>query len=169
MDPGQPTQPTTRQRAGRRTRITLVTLSAFLALAVVVAVLFAERMIGTGQPVAQPTTVCTAGPAPPSRVTVNVYNATDKDGLAKAVAKNLASQGFRIAGVGNDPKGTRIVGVAQVRHGASASLEAQSVAARFPGAQLVRDARTDTIVDVAIGEAYRRMATPPPTPVTPTC
>ncbi|HYO85290.1 MAG TPA: LytR C-terminal domain-containing protein [Dermatophilaceae bacterium] len=146
-----------------------MSLSAFLALAVVVAILFAERVIGTGQPVGQPPTVCTAGPPPPNQVTLHVYNATDKDGLARAVAKNLAAQGFRIVGVGNDPKGTRITGVAQVRYGASASLAARTVAARFPGAQLVRDARTDNTVDVAIGEAYRRMVTPPPTPATPTC
>ncbi|MFE5407162.1 LytR C-terminal domain-containing protein [Streptomyces sp. NPDC056580] len=45
-----------------------------------------------------------AAPPAPRAITVNVYNATTRSGLAKATADELKKRGFRIGDVGNAPK-----------------------------------------------------------------
>ena len=111
----------------------------------------------------------------PHDVTLNVYNATDKTGLAAAVALALQKQGFTIATVDNDPLGRTIKGVGEIRHGDSGAEGAGLVAQRLPGADNVLDSRMDASVDLVVGNAYRvlkapaRTARPTKPKVTPHC
>src|SRR3712207_8090848 len=46
----------------------------------------------------------TAEPPEPGRITVNVFNATPRSGLAKQTADELKKRGFKIGDVGNASK-----------------------------------------------------------------
>ncbi len=149
---------TSRQRAQRRSRITVGALAGFLVLALVIALAFAEGWLGGGTAQPAPTArTCPPPPPPPAKIALNIYNATDQDGLARDVAKGMSQQGFRIASVGNDPKAKKVAGVAELRFGPQGELAAKTVALRFPGASLVPDKRTDAVVDVAIGSTFHRL------------
>ena len=97
----------------------------------------------------------------PSAVTINVYNATNRNGLAASVAKLLRTQGFKIADVANDPLDTRIDGVGEVRHGQSGAAAATLAAARLSGVKVVKDARTDNTVDFVLGDQFTALRAPP--------
>lgn len=91
----------------------------------------------------------------PVLVTVNVYNATARVGLARGVAAELQARGFRVATITNDRSGQVVTGVAVVRHGAVGRLAAQTVAAQLVGQfTVVDDGRGDRTVDLVIGPAY---------------
>jgi hypothetical protein len=87
-------------------------------------------------------------------VTVNVYNATNRDGLARSVAKSLRTQGFKIGEVANDPLGKELLGVGEVRHGKLGAEVATLAAMRLPGAKVVLDKRTDDSVDLVLGNRF---------------
>ena len=97
----------------------------------------------------------------PSAVTINVYNATNRSGLAASVAKLLRTQGFKIADVANDPSDKRIDGVGEVRHGQSGAVAATLAAARLSGVKVVKDARTDSTVDLVLGDQFMALRAPP--------
>lgn len=166
-------------RQRRRSMAILTGLGAFLLVSFLVAFSYIQGWIPAGgsadQPTAAgpaPTTSCTS-PAPlpaPSTITVNVYNATERSGLAATTAKALADQGFVVAAVSNDPVGKPVQVVAQIRFGTSGAAKAEVVALRFPGAvKVADDKRTDDVVDVAIGEKFAAVAPPPTVAPTPTC
>lgn len=93
-------------------------------------------------------------------ITVNVYNATKRAGLAKTTSTQLVQRGFRAGKVANDPKGASVAASAEIRYGPKGALAAKVVAAQVAGATLVKDSRTDASVDFVIGEAYAALATP---------
>lgn len=102
-----------------------------------------------------------AGPVPKaSTVVVNVYNATARGGLARTTGAELASRGFDVQNVANDPLKATIEGSAVVRYGPKGLAQARYVAAQVPGATLVKDTRTDTSVDLVIGNGFQAVATP---------
>lgn len=115
---------------------------------------------GASTPTASPCP--TPAPLPAATtVTVNVFNATDKAGLAKKAATDLESRSFGIGDVGNDESKRTVTGVAEVRHGPAGERAAALVAANIAGAvTLVPDQRTDATVDLAIGPAYAGLAAP---------
>ncbi|WP_231134961.1 LytR C-terminal domain-containing protein [Motilibacter deserti] len=96
-------------------------------------------------------------PVPARQITVNVFNATTKAGLAAAVSTQLEARGFRIGTVGNDPAGRPVKGTAQVRSGATGAAAARTLAAHVAGAQLASDKRPGATVDLVIGNAYSRL------------
>jgi hypothetical protein len=98
-------------------------------------------------------------PKTPTRVRLNVYNATSQVGLANHVADELRSRGFRVGQVGNDPLGETVTAVAQLRYGPQGAGAAQMLRAVFPGAQLELVQRSDAGVDVVLGMQYERLAT----------
>lgn len=165
----KPEMSDTRRRARRRSKLTIVGLSVFLVLSLVVALAVAEGWIGGGYQTGPTANPCPTRTLPsPSRVSLNVYNGTETDGLAKGVAAGLASQGFRISQVMNDPERRRVRGNAEIRHGENGADNAQTVGLRFPGAKFVKDERKTAVVDVVIGPRYRRLAVPNPS-ATPGC
>jgi len=97
-----------------------------------------------------------------SKVQVRVYNATAKEGLARRVAGQLTGRGYAIVATDNDPlSGIRPVdGTAEVRYGPAGARQAALVRRQVPGATLYKDARQGSIVDLVLGEKFRRLSTP---------
>jgi hypothetical protein len=89
-----------------------------------------------------------------SKVTINVWNATDRVGLASDVAKVLNARDFTIRKVDNDPLGAVLEGVGQIRYGMNGRANAELLAFYFPGAILVQDERPRKVVDIALGNAF---------------
>lgn len=94
----------------------------------------------------------------PSRVRVNVYNATGTAGLAGKTAKELGSRNFKVVKVANDPRNKEIAGVAEIRYGTKGEQSAQVLLFQAPGAVLVNDGRKGRNVDLAMGNAFTALA-----------
>ncbi|GAB6900299.1 LytR C-terminal domain-containing protein [Kineosporia succinea] len=95
----------------------------------------------------------------PGQTAVNVYNGTERRGLARAVSQELKQRGFRVVQVANAPGGAQKAAVT-VRYGVGDEIEARTVARQFPGrAELLRDpgTRRDHSVDVVVGSRYQAM------------
>ena len=120
-----------------------------------------------------------AGLPSPAQVTTNVYNATDRTGLAASTAEELQVRGFLIGVIDNDPLAKTITGVAEIRHGPSGEQAALLMAFYLPGAELVDDGRKDATIDTVLGAAYTAvapqsevdaaLAAPSPSPSGPGC
>jgi hypothetical protein len=150
-----------RSRRSRRRR-------AFITLLVVALMLFFAFWYAysyyrsSGEAVAAPAPTCTtAAPAKapatapkPADITVNVFNATIRDGLAGKTASDLRARGFKVATVANDPLQRRVAGPATVRYGKSGAAKAKVVLGLVKGAKPVRDARPDASVDLVLGEQF---------------
>jgi LytR cell envelope-related transcriptional attenuator len=97
----------------------------------------------------------------PNRVQLRIYNATAREGLAKTVGSQLNSRGYAIIATENDPlAGIRPVeGTAEIRYGVAAAKIAAQVRRQVPGATLYRDAREGTVIDLVLGERFRRLST----------
>lgn len=98
----------------------------------------------------------------PNKVQLRVYNATAKEGIARNVAGQLTDRGYAVLAVENDPlSGVRLVeGTAEVRYGPGGARWAESVRKQVPHATLYRDAREGRVIDVVLGEKFRRLSTP---------
>ncbi len=93
--------------------------------------------------------------ATPETTTVNVYNATNRNGLAASVSKSLAARGFVIGKVANDPSKRKEPAVAEVRHGPGGEAQAKLLLSALPkGATAVADKRKGAVVDVALGAKF---------------
>jgi hypothetical protein len=106
----------------------------------------------------------------PSEVKVNVFNTTYKTGLAKTVAADVAARGFKVKEVSNDPLRTMQLGTAVIRYGEEGDLAATLLKGHVPGAELVKDDRLGTTVDLVIGNAFTALtptADVPPLPARP--
>jgi LytR cell envelope-related transcriptional attenuator len=105
---------------------------------------------------------CPSPNADPNRVQLRIYNATAREGLAKSVGDQLRGRGFVIVATENDPlAGIRPVeSPAEVRYGPAGAKQAAQVRRQVPGATLYRDAREGTVIDLVIGERFRRLSTP---------
>jgi hypothetical protein len=119
-----------------------------------------------GKPAARPTRRVAKAPAflpgrplPARQVTVTVYNATDRDGLAARVAAQLAKRGFRVGTPANDPLGRKIPEPAEVRFGRTGAGAALRVGAQVAGAVPRVDGRADARVDLVLGDGFRRLRT----------
>lgn len=94
----------------------------------------------------------------PRDTTVNVYNATNRTGLAARTAAEVRKRGFRVATVANDPLLRTIAGPAEVRYGKSGAAKAKLVLALVKGAKAAPDARSDASVDLVLGESFTALA-----------
>ena len=97
----------------------------------------------------------------PEKVKLNVYNATDKPGLATEVRNDFSNRKFTVLKHGNDPQNKRVDAVAVIRFGPKAVGSAWLLRAYFLNeAKTEFDiARTDDEVDVVIGSRFRQLAT----------
>jgi hypothetical protein len=95
----------------------------------------------------------------PKTVKVRVYNATSTAGLAKTVADQLHRRGFAISTTSNDPLANirKVAGIGELRYGKQGSDQAALVSLQFPGIRLAEDARTDAIIDVAVGPDFKTL------------
>jgi len=106
----------------------------------------------------------------PDRTTVNVYNASNRNGLAGTVAKSLRDRGFTIGKVANDPSKRKPPAVAEVRHGPAGVAQAKLVASSLPkGTKVVADKRKGAAVDVALGAKFTGLAPVPTATGLPMC
>ncbi len=104
-----------------------------------------------------PTTTCTGGK--PVKVTVNVYNATSREGLAADTATTLKKRGFTIGKVANDPLDKTVKGSAQVRYGPAGAKLAPVVAATVTKPKMVKDKRKNATVDLVLGDGFTALTT----------
>lgn len=93
----------------------------------------------------------------PDAVVVNVYNSTQRGGLAGTTAQQLSQRGFRINKVENDPLGVSLRGVGEIRYGPNGADNARLLQFYFPGASLVDDGRDGPRVDISLGRAFETM------------
>ncbi|MER8037651.1 LytR C-terminal domain-containing protein [Streptomyces hydrogenans] len=106
-------------------------------------------------------TPATAKPPKPAQVTVNVYNATPRKGLAKATADELKKRGFAIGKIGNAPAAyDKKVPGAGLLLGAPAATKGSFavLGTQLAGATTKVDARTTADVDLIIGTAFKALS-----------
>ncbi len=106
----------------------------------------------------------TAAEAPPSldpgTVSVRVFNATDRAGLANEVAAQLQERGFVVDEIANDSSDREVTGAGEVRHGPRGSEAARFLALFLPGAGSFQDTRADARVYLVVGPDFNGL-TPP--------
>jgi hypothetical protein len=99
-------------------------------------------------------------PIPASQVRVRTLNASSQVGLATRIALELQQHGFTADDPANDPyhpKGSmRCFG--QIRFGPNGEGAARTLSLVVPCAQLIRDDRQDTSVDLALGTYFTDLA-----------
>ncbi len=106
----------------------------------------------------------------PESTTVNVYNASNRNGLAASVSRALAERGFVIGKVANDPTSRKAPKVAEIRYGPKGEAQAKLLRTSLPkGTTLVNDKRKAVVVDLAVGPKYTTLAPVPTTTALPMC
>ncbi len=159
-----------RARKRRRTAITLLIAVALLAGAFYYASTYFKKQptAAAACPSVTQTTPAVQGAAPaPGQITVNVYNATGRGGLAGDAAKIVKARGFVVGTIANDPARKQIPGTAEVRYGKNGEAAAKVVGALVAGAAPVTDARADASVDLVLGNAFTTVAAAPAAPAAP--
>ncbi len=159
------TRPGTRSAgSGRRQRRQTLTFLAFFVLILLLGLLALaayfgkiDLPMGSGKPTPLPTCPSTTPTVQAARDTsVNVYNASSRNGLALTVARELQKRGFRVpTSPSNDPAKTKVTTMAVIRHGANGELAARAVAAVVAGpVTLVADERPGSDVDLVLGQSF---------------
>ncbi|MFD3835164.1 LytR C-terminal domain-containing protein [Streptomyces sp. NPDC058642] len=102
----------------------------------------------------------TAAYPKPSQITVNVFNATPRAGLAKKTADELKKRGFKIGDVGNASaefdkkvKGTGLL----LGPTSAVSTSLPVLGTQLAGAQARADTRKGTDVDLIIGTGFKSL------------
>ena len=156
----------------RRTTTTILVVLLALFFAFWYAYSYYRDSTGVASPRASEATCTPFDPkAPaPGNTTVNVYNATSKNGLAGRTAADVERRGFKVGTVANDPSSRKITGPAEVRFGPKGKAHAQLVVPLGgKGTKQVPDKRKDATVDLVLGATFTKLA-PAPTPTgTPMC
>lgn len=97
----------------------------------------------------------------PEAITVNVYNSTDRSGLAQQTADALAERGFTIGEVDNAPEELDgQVEASGLLLGSAQAAENQALAvlsAHLPGTDSDTVDRDDQVVDLVIGEGFEQL------------
>ena len=93
----------------------------------------------------------------PDSVVVNVFNSTNRGGLAGTTAQELSLRGFRINKVENDPLGVSLRGVGEIRYGVNGADNARLLQFFFPEAVLVEDDRSGPRVDISLGRGFEAL------------
>lgn len=156
-----------RARRARRRRA-LITLGV-VALMLFFAFWYAYSYYqGSDRAKAAPSPRCTATSTArtPAQVTVNVYNATDRTGLAAKTAAEVRKRGFKVSTVSNDPLQKDVKLPAEVRYGPTGRESAKLVLTLVKGAKAVKDSRTDSSVDLVLGAKFTALTAAPKKPAT---
>ncbi|MFV2118758.1 LytR C-terminal domain-containing protein [Streptomyces sp. Act-28] len=118
---------------------------------------------GTCEPTDPAPAVRTVALPKPADITVNVYNATPRSGLAKTTADELRKRGFTIGKVGNAPAAydKKVPGTGVLLGARNAAKSAFPVlGTHLKGAAVKTDARPTADVDLIIGTAFTSLAAP---------
>jgi hypothetical protein len=168
--------PSWRLRKRHRQQITL--LVVLLLLVATGGIGYAVYSGAIGGPVevdvsALPPCPSTPPPLRPEQVKVNVYNATQRTGLAAKTATALSLREFAVGTYANDPKNEKVSGIAIIRYGPQGAAAAAVLAKHVAGVKLVKDKRKGAGVDLVLGAKYKNLtplSSTTPTPVaSPTC
>lgn len=100
-----------------------------------------------------------SGASASTKFTLNVYNSTQRRGLAANTAAQLKLRGFTIGQVTNDPLKANLTIPAQIRGAKAQTAELDEVAAEVPGAKIQTDSRTDPSIDLVLGTGFTSLAT----------
>jgi hypothetical protein len=100
----------------------------------------------------------TAADLAPKDVSLRVYNSTNRQGLAGSVGKALQARGLDVLTMANDPTTRDVHGVAEIRYGDPGDAQAHLIKALIPGGKMVKDTRTDNVVDLALGPKFAKVA-----------
>lgn len=148
--------------------VVLVLLVAFVVAALVGAYLVSTRqlVIPALEPEAEAPVTAVAEPAcpvqtypylDPQTVTVNVYNATQINGLAGAAANRLEQRGFTIGEVGNKVLNDPDI-VAAVVSGTAGRGQALTLQHHIEGTEYVKDPANDgDSVDLVVGQQFDQL------------
>ena len=149
------------------TAVTMAVLCVILVIGAVVGfnTLFAPLPGAEDEPSAAETPTCDPSKVKKgerlrsSQVTVNVYNAGDRAGLAGAVSDSFRGRGFLTGQIGNAPKGSKVaraqVWVAEGEEGAG-RLVARQIGPRVPVVTAEEDIADG--IDVLVGNRFRGLA-----------
>ncbi|WP_329177182.1 LytR C-terminal domain-containing protein [Streptomyces sp. NBC_01477] len=99
----------------------------------------------------------------PAAVTMNVYNATPRGGLAKSTADELAKRGFKVGKFGNAPVpyDKKVTQTALIVAGPAAEAAAREAGTQVAGSTVKIDpTRKDKSVDLMIGTAFKALSSP---------
>ncbi|MFE3550016.1 LytR C-terminal domain-containing protein [Streptomyces kronopolitis] len=99
----------------------------------------------------------------PGALTVNVFNATPRSGLAKRTADELEKRGFKIGKVGNAPAAyDKKVKGAGILLGPAATVQGpmKVLSTQLAGAQQKTDARKGADLDLIIGDTFKDLTAP---------
>jgi hypothetical protein len=100
------------------------------------------------------------GQAAAAQFKLNVYNSTNRNGLAAGTASLLKQRGFVIGKVTNDPLKADLTIPAEVRGAAASTQAMRIVAAEVAGSRLRTDTRADGTVDLVLGTGFTALASP---------
>lgn len=112
---------------------------------------FSEEKAVSDQVAAQPCLPDGTLPVPYQEISVKVLNATDRPGLAAQVSDALGRRSFTVTGA--ETQEAKLTDV-RISFGSQGLAAAYTLAAQFPKANLLYDARTDTSIDLAIGASF---------------
>ena len=94
----------------------------------------------------------------PGLVTVQVLNATRRNGIASHARTTLVNDGFNVPNAAsNDKPKAHIPGVAEIRFGPSGRQGAQLLHYYFPDARMVPTQSKYAVVVVSLGAKYQRV------------
>ena len=151
-----------RRRRRRRAIATMTFVVLVLTGTVLYAASYVQGWVGTPVPKAAVKVSCNPDPRiKPREVTLNVYNATGRTGLAAKAATKLERAGFKVETVENDPLGRTILTAGEIRVGPTGASGAILVSKRLAGFRVVQDGRADATVDVVLGKGFRGLRPPP--------
>ncbi|MBK9476981.1 MAG: LytR C-terminal domain-containing protein [Tetrasphaera sp.] len=161
-----------RQSQRRRALVTLLVVALGLFFAVWYAWSYIKQDDNrvANKPVAPTCRPYDATVATPGRTKVNVYNASTREGLAGSTSKTLASRGFLIGDVANDPLKKRLATIGEVRYGPKGLANAKLLLTVLPkGVTGVKDARKDASVDLVLGQKWSALPPAPSSTQLPMC
>lgn len=162
MTYGEPEHDDERPEIQWRHLRTAVTLLVLVGVMVAAAYFGWQRIAGEGEE--DDTTAESCVPAAdvavpaPADVEINVYNATNRSGLAADVADLMRERGFVVAEVANDPLGKAIEGTAEIRGNPAQQGAAALLTTTVPESVFVPDDREANTLDVVLGEAFTELA-----------
>ncbi|MEV7568149.1 LytR C-terminal domain-containing protein [Streptomyces tanashiensis] len=113
------------------------------------------------KPTPKPTTAPAAALPKPAQITVNVYNATPRSGLAKTTADELKKRGFKIGKVGNAPTAydKKVPGAGLLLGAPAATKGAFPVlGTQLAGTTAKTDTRGTADVDLILGTAFKTLS-----------
>ncbi len=145
----------------RQARATVTILLVLLGLGA--AFYYASSYFERTAPKAPPCmTVLPGAELVPRDVSLRIFNATNRSGLAAAAATVARSRGFQVKQVANDPLRRSVTAPAEIRYGKAGAASAKLVARHVPGAVLKPEARGDDSVDLVLGAGWKGFGAAPP-------